>query len=783
MWLFENRVNMAIFSNKNRGSIRNEEELTAVSRSIDWRGGIFGLLLGAISFFMIFGNTTLIGSNHGWLLGGDSTTFYLAAAHFQQSPWTFPPGLNPSYGLEIPSSIMFADALPLFAFFFKIVYAFTGHTVQYLGYWLLVCFALQGLFGWMLAGQFTESSTTKLSVTLLLVFMPAFLAPMIQVNQFPCAGHFLILASMVIYFSPVTKYRRLVWAGFAVVAIWCNAYLFAMAMAIWCADVAARILRREQTRRYIGIEIVMVISAVIFALWFVGFFILGSGYGPEGFGLFRANLLALLDSKPGSLSYSFIWPQMPQIGIVAQAFVGFGTILLLLAAGLVCLERRLTIPWKSRALPLVIAVVLMFVYSLSNHIAIGSWEFVIPLPQRVLNVVSLLRTSVRFTYPLGYLAVVGVVYVLTTYVDRKFAWALFLIAGAVQVVDTSGAWKPNREGVAARQADSWKTPFVSPFWEKAGAFYKDIREYPAADLKRYTEIAYFALNHRMRTNAVYLNRVDMVRLKDDNDRFVRDFKNGRLDSRTIYVVDDPYLELVLENRRPDDLLELVDGVFLLMPGARTRAAFLGLEQRRADDPAAQVLVKGGYGRENDGPNWRYWTSGRLAFYYHSASNNKAVRLKFTYMPAAKDQSLTVTVNSLTKHTFSMKMKSGWNDFISEPIAVGDPWISVRFESSEKPVQLSPNDPRIVSFLIQNLDLLPYPDRFRTELLLGTWLYNGECSILSTTTGLMVTNEVHVSEAARWLGGVISVPAWNISGTLSADARELHWSNGATWRRQ
>ena len=756
-----------------------------MSRSIDWRGGILGLLVGAISFFIIFGNTPLIGSNHGWLLGGDSTLYYLAAAHFQQSHWTFPPGLNPSYGLEIPSSIMFADALPLFAFFFKIVYAFTGHTVQYMGYWLLVCFALQGLFGWILAGQFAQANTTKLSVTLLLVFMPAFLAPMIQVNQFPCAGHFLILAAMVIYFSPVTKYRRFVWAAFAVVAIWCTAYLFVMGMAIWCADLAARMLRGEQTKRYLGIEMVMVISGVLLALWLAGLFILGAGYGTAGFGTFRTNLLAILDSKPGPLSYSYIWPQMPQIGITAQTFVGFGPVILLLAAGLVCLERGLTIPLKSRALPLVFAVVLMFVYSLSNHIAIGSWEFIIPLPQSVLNAVSPLRTSCRFSYPLGYLAVVGVVYALTTYLDRKLTCALFLIAGTLQVADTSGAWKPNREGVAARQADSWKTPFVSPFWERAGAVYKDIREYPAADLKRYTEIAYFALKHRMRTNAAYLNRVDMVRLKDDNDSFVRDVKNGQLDSKTIYIVDEPYVVPVIENRKPDDLIELVDGYLVLLPRARARASSLALERpdsEKSAQPPAQISVTGGYGRETEGATWRYWTPSELTLAYHRARDTKAVLLKFTYMPCKNDQPLTVAVKSLTASGFSMKMKLGWNDFTSDPIPVEGAWLIVRFKSSEKPVRLSPNDWRMVSFLIQNLELLPY-ERFPNPRLLGAWQYNGgACRVSWNGSSLTVVNEVPATEPASYDAGELVVPGWKTSARLSADGSELRWTNGTVWKR-
>jgi hypothetical protein len=51
--------------------------------------------------------------------GVDPFKDYLCWMLFRNSPWTFPVGLNPTYGLEFSNSIVFSDSIPLMAFLFK----------------------------------------------------------------------------------------------------------------------------------------------------------------------------------------------------------------------------------------------------------------------------------------------------------------------------------------------------------------------------------------------------------------------------------------------------------------------------------------------------------------------------------------------------------------------------------------------------------------------------------------------------------------------------------------
>lgn len=580
-------------------------------QSPDWRGSVIGAMLGACGFFAVFGYTPLIGSNIGWLFGGDPMTYYLSAAFFQQSPWIFPPGLNPHYGLEIPSAIGLADAIPLMGFIFKALYGFTGATVQYLGLWLLVCFTLQGTFGWLLAGQFTQSRVIKLSTTLLVLFMPAFLARSIQFNHFPLSGHFLILAGLVIYFRPITQSRWLMWVGLTSVAVLCNTYIFAMVFGIWIADVCARAFRSEQNWFILVKEAFLVIVTVLVMLWLSGLFALDSdGYAANGFGLYRANLLSILDSTPSRTRWSYFLPPTPKVSPNNNApnFLGSGLLLLLFVTMLVSILKRVLPPWRSRTWFLIAASMLMALFSLSNRISIGSFEFVIPISDNMQNTASILRDSGRFMWPISYLLVVGVVNLLSNHVNRRTAVCIFFAAAAIQVVDTRSGWAGVSESIASRRQESWPTTLKSPFWDRAGRAYMNVRQMPSGNYRpRYAEIAYFALIHHMRTNAVYLSRSSQLPMDRENEQFDQDLRLGQVDSRTLYILNEQYFQTALKAKKPGDLLERIDGFLVFAPGWLTVS---GCSNGGKPSPARGCIATRTLGDDVLGVlDWRGWGKG------------------------------------------------------------------------------------------------------------------------------------------------------------------------------
>ena len=79
----------------------------------------FGLPIGIgiICFLMVAGHEILNPKFVNWIHGSDPLKDYIGWAFYRNGPWTFPVGLNPKYGMEISSSIMYSDSIPIMAIF------------------------------------------------------------------------------------------------------------------------------------------------------------------------------------------------------------------------------------------------------------------------------------------------------------------------------------------------------------------------------------------------------------------------------------------------------------------------------------------------------------------------------------------------------------------------------------------------------------------------------------------------------------------------------------------
>ena len=89
--------------------------------------------------------------------GGDSTLPQLGWYFFKNDVWRFPFGSNPNYGLELGSSIVFADSIPILTFVFKIFRSFLPENFQYISLWYFICFYLQLFLSFKILKKFTNS--------------------------------------------------------------------------------------------------------------------------------------------------------------------------------------------------------------------------------------------------------------------------------------------------------------------------------------------------------------------------------------------------------------------------------------------------------------------------------------------------------------------------------------------------------------------------------------------------------------------------------------------------
>jgi hypothetical protein len=112
---------------------------------------LYSILFGTLAFLWFVRFHALNPRNTTWIYNGfnsDPISHYLGWLFFKDSRqgWSIPLGANPNYGLEISSSVVYSDSIPLMAILGKIIAPAIVNNFQYFGIWLLICFMLQTYF-------------------------------------------------------------------------------------------------------------------------------------------------------------------------------------------------------------------------------------------------------------------------------------------------------------------------------------------------------------------------------------------------------------------------------------------------------------------------------------------------------------------------------------------------------------------------------------------------------------------------------------------------------------
>lgn len=514
-------------------------------------GAALAALLGTAAILAIFGIHILPPSHTGWMLSGqigpDPVQYWLGWTYFRLSPWMMPPGLNPMFGLEISSSIFYADSIPLLAFVFKALRGVV-EVQQYWGMWIAACGALQGWLAWRLIGLLTDAPLFRLAGALIFVLQPMLLNRM--GGHFALSAQWLVLWGLLLALSPAGRWRAAGWAALVLAAALIHSYILPMVLALWVADWWSR---KAWT------EALAVPATGLAGLWLAGFFVLGAGHGNDQYGTMQFDLLAPFDpSFWGSFLPDLPDPDHPETG---SSYLGLGALLLLPFLALVPARRRLV--------PLMAVLLAMLAFAISHRVSLGGTEILaLPLPDRIVELLGMLRASERYFWPLAYaLILAGMAGLLRAFGPRWGGLAMLALL-AIQAVDLRPGYArlahyfpPTTAELPLRLAD--------PFWTKAAARYTAIRLVPAGNQGRaWEEVAVFAASHGLPTDAVYLARADATAIARLRAEMAARLAEGRYEPGVLYVLRDA--ETVAQARagmeEGRDRLFQADGLDVLAPG-------------------------------------------------------------------------------------------------------------------------------------------------------------------------------------------------------------------------
>jgi hypothetical protein len=477
-------------------------------------------LAGAAAFsFCVFDIGFLLGTSPYWqaprgLLGNswaDISTALSGYNYFVRDAWTLPLFQTSKLGAPDSVNIIFTDSIPIVAIFGRLLYRATGLLVNPYGVWTALCFVGSALG--MTALVFMRGQrglAAALTATASGLCMPALLQ---RWGHMSLMAQWEVVFALIIYFRshsgrPTTNLAALALL-LAVFALWTHSYLFVMVVGILAAALTQAVVDRR-----LGISRA-VSTAALFAIALPGL-VLISGHlsnkdslAAVGFGGYSMNLIS-----PFIPQLSGLFPAMREIIVDGtsgqyEGFSYFGAGILFLGFLALLRARRPALrAWQSHAC-LIGVLVAFTAFAVSNEIYVGTSHIVtIPLPEPILTIGSMFRSSGRFFWPCLYLLTAITIAVIPSLWGRAGCW-LLLLAMVIQLLDTG----PVRSALAARISEPAVMPLSETRWADAirrHEFLRVVPPYGCLPERLPAEIAIelelLASRENVPTNTVYATR-------------------------------------------------------------------------------------------------------------------------------------------------------------------------------------------------------------------------------------------------------------------------------------
>jgi|LakMenEpi03Aug12_release.lakeMendotaPanAssembly.Ray.scaffolds.fasta_scaffold106053_2 hypothetical protein len=555
----------------------------------------YSLLVGTAVFIYVTGGAIINPTNRDWLMFGDAAQHYLGWEFFRHTPLLqWPIGANYPLGMELSSSIVFTDSIPIAAYIAKLFNPILPATFQYLGIWIWLCFVLQAFFAQRFLWFFLSNKAHVYLGACFVVLSPPLIYRLVHAGygHIALASHWLILASFCLYLRPGRNDLR--WSLLIALCWLIQAYFAPMVAAIWIASLVKRLFIDGERLSLLKSTGVVALTSLI-VMWASGYFMIGSNFNPEGWNyVFRWQPLSLVDSgADGSTGWSHLLGDRAQLDGETEAFSFLGTgVIVLMAISLAraALQNRMTkvlvaigtlgslsllfvsitrsLPlsrvlsmcallvvfaffcatllnlsrlsnsWRTYV-PLIIAVCMLAVYSMTNRVGFAQQTlFEYPLFSPLRQFTETFRTHGRSIWPLYYLAIFAAVVVFAKTSSKKYTGLLLLALFCFQVIDSSSAISLARHRFDSPQ---WVSPMKDPRWEMFAKNYKHVVVVPPLNddqEERWIVIDDFANRYRLGTNSGSFSRFDQnVYTKSYQDR-AAELISGKPNKDTLYIVDD-----------------------------------------------------------------------------------------------------------------------------------------------------------------------------------------------------------------------------------------------------
>ena len=298
--------------------------------------------VGAAVFWFYFDTRILDPANVEWLFvnGGDGMQHYLGSYAFRSDAWHFP--ITRTTWICYPEgvSIIYTDSNPLLSIIAKLIRPVFPPEYQFFGIWFLLCWILQGVFGFLLIRKLTNNSVYALLGAVLFCFLPAQIDRLGHANL---VAFWLIIWSVYVYINDELSAGKRIFLFFmiALIASMIHAYLCNMCLIVAMSWGVRYLLKLYKNRKeadgkrrlyaFIGQTVGYFMVFLVF-IWSLGYFYnRPDSTGLLSFGYFSMNLLSPVNSI-----YQGVF-QLPVFKVMegqyeGYNYLGFGILMLIVLA-------------------------------------------------------------------------------------------------------------------------------------------------------------------------------------------------------------------------------------------------------------------------------------------------------------------------------------------------------------------------------------------------------------------------------------------------------------------
>ncbi|MEG0751114.1 MAG: DUF6311 domain-containing protein [Oscillospiraceae bacterium] len=504
---------------------------------------IYGALVGASVFLLIFGLKSLVVTDDSWILGGyieqDILQHYLGWMSYRASPLALPLCITTQFYSPVGISIAYTDSIPLFAIIFRLLEPLLPDTFQYFGIFMLLCFILQGSCAALLLSLFMKGSLRPLVGSALFAVSPVLLERAFRHTAL--SAQFLILAALYMYFSARRKNRLLsLWfAALAALAVTIHAYFVPLLFAIAFASLLEYAVKHKTLLRPLSLLIAS-FAAVLASAWAVGLFHSKSSQ-TIGYGYFCMNLNSLFNpTSQGIDSWSALLPRWGQGLGTYEGFnyLGLGVLVICVCAAVYSVVNLRNLNFRARVkshFGLVFVCICLSVFAISNVVVLNSFTlFEIGIPRSLIDICSNLRASGRMFWVPYYLIMLACVLFVVRRVKPRWMLASLCALVVVQTVDMTPALL-QKHNYLYSETPMYSSPFTSEFWKIAARNYDRIFTIDSRGIHEPLFMAHIAVENGMTSNDPFAARSDLALLDDEIEAEMDKARKGDIDPKTLYI--------------------------------------------------------------------------------------------------------------------------------------------------------------------------------------------------------------------------------------------------------